>query len=85
MLPKVTLIPKLVLRKRVGYTSKVYVKKTNSTADWQNLIMKLKINSIGKGNLKKLNNKNPKIIIIYSTYKVPFLPRNLIFIKIPET
>ena len=41
----------------VGYTSRVYVKNTNSTADWQNLIIKLKINSIGKENLKKLNNK----------------------------
>ena len=68
----------------VGYTSRVYVKNTNSTADWQNLIIKLKINSIGKENLKKLNNKNPTLIMKYSKYKEPFLPRNFKFIKIPE-
>ena len=34
--------------------------------------------------LKKLNNKNPTLIMKYSKYKEPFLPRNFKFIKIPE-
>ena len=47
--------------------------------------MKFRVNSTGKENLKKLNNKKLTIIIKYSKYKVPFLPKDLIFINSPDT